>query len=245
MCVLVLSTYAFGFGETNKDDGLEKVVFAVDATWPPMEFINKNKKTVGFSIDMMEAIAKEEGFTPVFITTAWDGIFVGLLNGDYDAILSSVTITEKRKKKIAFSDPYFNAGQILTMRKDLVKGATSLADLKGRKVGAQIGTQGALVVKKHKGVILKTYDELGPAVEELANGTIDGIVADTPLVTEYLLNNKKYKEKFVVIGKAMTQEEYGIATRKGNEVLLQKINNGLAKIKNNGVYKTIEEKWIR
>ena len=81
-----------------------KFVIATDATWPPMEFVNEQKKIVGFDIDLMNAAAKEGGFTVVFKNTAWDGIFAGLEAGKYDAVMSSVTITEERKKTMDFSD---------------------------------------------------------------------------------------------------------------------------------------------
>ena len=74
-----------------------RIVFATDATWPPMEFVNAEKEIVGFSIDFLKAAGKEAGFTPVFKNTAWDGIFAGLAVGKYDAISSSVSITELRK----------------------------------------------------------------------------------------------------------------------------------------------------
>ncbi len=78
------------------------IVFAVDATWPPMEFVNEHKQIVGYSIDYMTAAAKEAGFIPVFKNVAWDGIFAGLAGGNYDAICSSVSITEERKKDHGF-----------------------------------------------------------------------------------------------------------------------------------------------
>ncbi len=74
------------------------IVFATDATWPPMEFVNDQKQVVGYSIAFMTAAGKEAGFTPVFKNTAWDGIFAGLEAKKYDAIVSSVSITDERKK---------------------------------------------------------------------------------------------------------------------------------------------------
>ena len=74
------------------------IVFATHATWPPMEMVNDQKQVVGYSIDYMTAAGKEAGFTPVFKNTAWDGIFAGLSANKYDAIVSSVSITEERKK---------------------------------------------------------------------------------------------------------------------------------------------------
>lgn len=231
----------------SKADGKKDAyVFAVDATWPPMEYVDTaNDEVVGFTIDLVNAIAKAEGFEVKFVISAWDGIFPGLLKGDYDAVSSSVTITEERKKTMAFSDPYFNAGQILAMRKDMASSVSGLGDLTGQEVGAQIGTVGASEVAKYPGVILKTYDALGPAVEELANGTISGIVADTPLIADYLLQNQRYKDLFVTVGEQMTTEEYGIVFDPANTELLEKVNSGLATIKANGTYDKIYAEWIK
>ena len=93
------------------------IVVATDATWPPMERVNANKDIVGFDIDLMNAVAKEAGFKLEYKNIARDGIFAGIAAGKYDAIISSVTITDDRKKTIDFSDPYINAGQILVVQK--------------------------------------------------------------------------------------------------------------------------------
>ena len=224
----------------------KEYVFATDSTWPPMEFINEERELVGFDIDLAKAIAKEENFKMRFISTGWDGIFAGLQNGEYDAIFSAVTITKKRKETMFFSDPYFNAGQLLAIRKQDMATINGLDDLSGKIVGVQIGTSGAFFVEEsYANVILKTYDDLGPAVEELAQGTIDGIVADIPLIVDYLLNNQKYKDRFITVGEPMTNEEYGVAMKKGNTKLRDIINSGLKKIKSNGIYDKIYSKWIK
>src|SRR5690349_24453635 len=75
----------------------KSIKVATDATWPPMEMVDVNKKIVGYDIDFMNAVAKEAGLTVEFKNTAWDGIFAGLDSGQYDAIISSVTITDERK----------------------------------------------------------------------------------------------------------------------------------------------------
>jgi len=118
---------------------IKTITVATDATWPPMEFVDAQKSIVGLDIDFLKAVAKEAGFKVVFKNTAWDGIFAGIEAGKYDAIISSVTITDERKKTMDFSDPYINAGQILVVPKT-TKGVKVLVDLKGKKAGAQIGT---------------------------------------------------------------------------------------------------------
>ena len=223
-----------------------KIVFASDCTFPPMEMVDANKNIVGFDIDMINAAAKAGGFTAEVRNTAWDGIFAGLENGKYDAVLSSVTITDERKKTMDFSLPYINAGQILTVRAD--ETATTLADLKGKKVGAQIGTTGAFEIDKVKDankITEKTYDEIGLAFEDLANGRIDGVVVDNPTAASYALQNDKYKGKLKTVGTPFTEEYYGIAVKKGNQKVLDLINAGLKKVIDSGENKTIEDKWLK
>lgn len=224
-----------------------KITIASDATFPPMEMVDTDKNIVGFDIDLMNAAAKAGGFTVEFKNTAWDGIFAGLDNGKYDAVMSSVTITDERKKTMDFSMPYINAGQILTVRAD-TNGVTTLADLKGKTVGAQIGTTGAFEIDKVKAssnIKEKTYDEIGLAFEDLANGRIDGVVVDNPTAASYALQNDKYKGKLKTVGTPFTEEYYGVAVKKGNAKVLDVINAGLKKVMDAGGNKAIEDKWLK
>jgi polar amino acid transport system substrate-binding protein len=153
----------------------KSIKVATDATWPPMEMVDANKQIVGYDIDFLNAVAKEAGVAVEFKNTAWDGIFAGLDSGQYDAIISSVTITEERKAKYDFTDAYTSIGQILVVPKT-DKTSKTIADLKGKKVGSQIGTTGTIEVKKVVGVESKTYDEIGLAFEDMAAGRIAGVV---------------------------------------------------------------------
>jgi len=222
----------------------EKVyTVATDATWPPMEMVNADKEIVGFDIDFLSAVAKEAGFKVEFKNTAWDGIFAGIAAGKYDAIISSVTITDERKKVMNFSIPYINAGQVLIVPK--TSNAVLISDLKGKKIGAQIGTTGGLEVKKAKGVELKSYDEIGLAFEDMAVGRINGVVCDTPVAAQYALQQDEYKEKFKIVGDVLTTEHYGIAVNKKSEKLLNLIKTGIKAVQAKGIDKQLEEKWLR
>jgi polar amino acid transport system substrate-binding protein len=227
-----------------KKQGPEKIVIATDATWPPMEMVNESKEIVGFDIDLMNAAAKEGKFAVEFRNTAWDGIFAGLEAGEYDAVMSSVTITDERKQTMDFSVPYINAGQILVVRQEL-EGVDKLEQLRGKNVGAQIGTTGAFEVEKAAGVTLKTYDEIGLAFEDLANGRIEAVVCDTPVAAQFALQNENYKCKLKIVGKPFTEEYYGVAVKKGNTKVLEAINKGLEKVLNTDTYAQIEAKWLR
>ena len=221
------------------------IVFAVDATWPPMEFVNQHKQIVGYSIDYMTAAAKEAGFIPVFKNVAWDGIFAGLAGGNYDAICSSVSITKERKTAMDFSIPYYKVRQALVVRK--TSNAKSLADLKGKKVGAQIGTTGYFAIQKVSGVIAKSYDEIGLAMQDLANGNLDGVVCDDPVAANYARQKKGFKDKLKIASIIETGEAeyYGIAVKKGNKEVLDLINKGIKAVKEKGIEKKLIKKWIK
>jgi polar amino acid transport system substrate-binding protein len=122
---------------------------------------------------------------------------------------------------------------------------TVLADLKGQKAGAQIGTTGAFEIKKVEGLELKGYDEIGLAFEDMAAGRIAGVVCDTPVAADYALQKKEYADKFKIVGQPFTDEYYGIVVQKGNKKLLDMINKGIQAVKAKGIDKKIEAKWLR
>lgn len=222
----------------------KSIKVATDATWPPMEMVDANKRIVGYDIDLLRAIAKEAGIAVEFKNTAWDGIFAGLDSGQYDAIISSVTITKERKAKYDFTDAYTSIGQILVVPKTN-KTSKTIADLKGKKVGSQIGTTGAMEVKKVAGVESKTYDEIGLAFEDMAAGRIFGVVCDEPVAAHFALQKKEYKEKFKIVGKPFTKEGYGIVVKKGNKELVAQLNKGIRAVKAKKLDTNIYTKWVK
>ncbi len=217
-----------------------KVRVATDATWPPFESINDQTKQIeGFDIDLFKAVAEKEGLQLEFVNVAFDPLLAGMAQGTYDAAISSITITDDRKKGMLFSDPYYAAGQIVVVRKD----NTSIAgvnDLTGN-VGAQIGTTGAMEVEKVKAATLKTYDDIGLAFQDLMNGQINAVVSDNWLALGYVAKNAN---SLKTAGDMFTSENYGIAVAKDKTDLLAKINSGLAKVKSEGLIQTLSKKWI-
>ncbi len=238
-----IAMVVFGCGKEEKK-AEKKVVIAHDATWPPMEFLDKDKKIVGYSVDYTDAIAKEAGFTVEHKNVAWDGIFAGLANGKYDMIASSVSITEERKEQFDFTTPYFEVKQGVILPADST--AKSLADLKGKTVGGQLGTTGVFVAKKNGEVIPKEFDEVGLAVEALFTGRIDAAICDDVTAYDYVLNNEKYAGKLKVgfVVEADEKEYYGFVVKKGNKELLDLLNKGIEAVKAKGIEKELREKWI-
>jgi len=242
---LVLVGTVWAGGQAEDVEGPRTITVATDATWPPMEFINTDQEIVGFDIDLMNAIADAAGFEVEFQNTAWDGIFAGLANGDYDAVISSVTITEERQRTMDFSTPYVNAGQVLIVSQDAPAGWTTLDDLAGESVGAQIGTTGAIEIDNNGNVELRTYDEIGLAIEDLAQGRIAGVVADAPIAADFVLQNENYRDSLQIVGEPFTDEYYGVAVRKGNDEVLALVNEGLEVVLNDGTVEELQDKWLR
>lgn len=219
------------------------IVIAQDATWPPMEFVDDSKQIVGFSTEFMKAAAKEGGFVAEFKNVAWDGIFAGLDAGKYDAVCSSVTVTDERKVTMDFSIPYFQVRQALVVPKSVT--AKSIEEMRGKTLGGQIGTTGYFAVKKVTGVNSKSYDEIGLAMEDLFNGRIDGVVCDDPVAAQYALQKAEYAAKLKIAAVLDTGDEfYGVAVKKGNKEVLDLINKGIKAVQEKGIDKDLRARWI-
>jgi polar amino acid transport system substrate-binding protein len=239
IAVVLLALFCLTGNALAKD-----VVFAVDATYPPMEMVDAEKNIIGFGPEIVAAMGKAAGFNPVIQNTAWDGIFAGLAAGKYDAIASSVSITDERKQAMDFSEPYFEVKQgVITAKGAPIK---TVEDLKGKTIASQIGTTGFFVCQKIEGATVKSYDEIGLAVEDLFNGRLDAVIADDSVASNYALQDEKYSQKLALafLITSDTPEYLGFAVNKGNKEIVDLINTGLAAIKANGEYDKIYAKWF-
>ena len=215
-----------------------------DAAYAPFESQNEKGEIVGFDIEVVQAIAKKAGFEVKFVNTPWEGIFNALGQGDRDMVVSAVTITEERKGTMDFSDPYFDAVQLIAV-KDGSKVAR-FADLKKLKVGVQTGTTGDEAVTKLLGktsTAIKRFESTPLALKELEAGGVDAVVADNGVVVHYVANNPGGKFK-TVSDAEFVPEQYGIALKKGNAELLAKVNEGLKAIKADGSFDQIHTMYF-
>lgn len=237
--VVTLLAGLLGFTSCGSSTPL-KIRVATDATWAPFEYVNSDTNQIeGFDIDLLNAIATKENLDIEYVNVAFDALLAGMAQGMYDCAISSITITTDRAKDMLFSDPYFAAGQIITVRKDN-NTVTSKDNLKGQ-VGAQLGTTGAMEVEKMSGVTLKTYDDIGLAFQDLMNGQIVAVVCDNPVALGYVGKNS---EKLKIIGTTFTDENYGIAVAKGKTDLLAKLNAGIKAVISEGLITTLSKKWL-
>jgi len=219
-------------------------VVGTDAAYAPFESQNEKGEIVGFDIEVVQAVAAKAGIEVKFVNTPWEGIFNALGQGDRDMVVSAVTITEERKGTMDFSDPYFDAQQLIAVKE--TSKVAKFADLKRLKVGVQTGTTGDEAVSKLLGKTstnIKRFESTPLALKELEAGGVDAVVADNGVIIHYVANNPGGKFK-TVADKDFVPEQYGIALKKGNTELLAKINKGLAEIKADGSYDAIFSKYF-
>jgi len=234
--IILISILLTGCGGSK-----DKVVVVMDATWPPFEFLDEStKEIIGFDVDLMNAIAEKAGFEVEYQNVSWDPLLAGMATCQYDAAISAMTITEERAKQFLFSNPYFAAGQIVTVRIDETE-ITGKDTLTGHVVGAQLGTTGD-IESKNMGLETKAYDDIGLAFQDLMNGQIDAVIADNPLALSYVGKNA---EKLKTVGEVFTDENYGIAVCNTKADLVEKINTALAALQADGTVDKLVEKWLK
>lgn len=230
-----------GGAATEEAAELGTVVVGTNAEYPPFEFVDDSGEIAGFDAELMDAIAAEAGFEYEFVNTRWDGIFVALASGEFDAVISAATITAERAEMVNFSDPYFNAGQRITVR----AGESEISgpdDLAGRPVGVQTGTTGDIWLTEETDAEVVRYDENTLAFQALANGDVDAAVADGPTAVDIVQANPEMDLQ--VLDGAYTDEEYGIAVNPERDDVLEAINEGLAAVMASGKYDEIYDKYF-
>ncbi|MBP6115078.1 MAG: basic amino acid ABC transporter substrate-binding protein [Neisseriaceae bacterium] len=219
---------------------------AVDATYAPFEYQNEKGEIVGFSKDLLQAIADEAGVQLVFKSSPWEGIFATLDRGDSDIVLASVTITPEREQVMAFSDPYFEATQMIAVPEGNTD-INGLADLKDKTVSVQTGTTGDLVMQDVQGktsTLIKRLDSLPLALKELMAGGVAATVGDNGVVQNFITHNPDAKMR-TMIDEGFEKEHYGFAVKLGRDDLVEELNDGLQAIRNNGTYDRIHETWFK
>ncbi|MDC7246431.1 MAG: basic amino acid ABC transporter substrate-binding protein [Sphaerochaetaceae bacterium] len=237
LALCVTTIFAQGGKET------EGYVIGSDCTWPPLEYVDENGDIVGFEIDLVAAISDYSGVPLKIKNVAWDGIFAGLSNGAYDAVVSGVTILEERKKAMDFTIPVLEITQSILVQSSQTE-ISSTADLAGKTVGVQIGTTGQFALESINGVTIKSYDEIGLAVQDLLNDNLDAVVADSIIASDFVLANENYKGKLTVTGDlGGDKEQIGFAVKKGDTELLELLNDGIKAMMDDGTVDELKAKY--
>lgn len=217
-----------------------KILVGIDATFPPMEYTNENNELVGFDVDLMKNVAEELGTTVEFKTVSWDDIFNELEAGQLDMIASSVSITDERKERFIFSEPYLNAGQVLITRStEEMIGKTE--DLSGKKVGVQRGTTNEEEAAKYTtDDLIIRYDDFQEAANDLVSGEVDVILSDLPGAKGIVTEHPELK----IASDPFTNDFYGIPFKKDNIQLRDSVNRALDSLRQKGILNSLKEKWL-
>lgn len=218
------------------EDGTLRV--GSDINFAPFEFIEDGQEK-GFDVDLMNEIAERLGLEVEYVNTGFDNIFTQLAGGEFDAVISAVTITEERKQTIAFSRPYFQANQALVTTKD--SGIEGVADLAGKDVGTQAGTTGLDYAKEHfTDAEIVEFPDAPAGFTAMAAGQVDAMFIDVPVAVEQVEGN----DEFVLAEEVGTNEEYGIGVQQDNDALREAIDEALEDIIADGTYAEIYEQWF-
>jgi glutamine transport system substrate-binding protein len=232
-------------GQNEGAADAKKLVVGTNATFPPFEMQESGEFT-GFDMDLIRAIGEVQGYEVEIQHMDFKALVPSVQNGKIDAAIAGMSITPERMESVDFTESYFDAGLIIAVHKDN-QDIKSTEDLKGKKLAAQNGTIGAAYceeVKKADGSTEnRIFDDIGAAFMELEKGGVDAVVNDHP-VTAYYLKTATDTNAVMVGDIFSADDQYGIAVKKGNTELLNLLNEGLAKIKENGTYDEIYSKWF-
>lgn len=221
-----------------------KLTVCTHLPYAPFQYPDETGKIVGFDVDMMDLLAKKLGVTQAIVDTPFEGIKSGqdTATGKCDISAAAMSITDERKTAILFSDGYFNATQALLVRADAP--VNSLADLKGKKLGAQAATTGLDYANKQKaanGYSIVEYQDLASQTQALLTGQVDAAINDLPVWSDAV---KKNPGKAVVGPQFDTGDVYGFGMKLGNNALKAQVDEVIKTAKADGTYNMLFKKWI-
>ena len=224
--------------EIAKENGY--ITFATEGTYAPYSFHDENDKLTGFDIEVATAVADKLGLEAKFTETQWDGIIAGLDAGKYDAIANQVSITDERKQKYLFSDPYtYVYGVVIVNEKNT--DINSFEDLKGKDVALTVTSNWAELAESYGGKIVST-NGFSESIQLVIQGRADATVNDNVTFLDYKSNQPDAKAKVVATSEDAT--ESAILIRKDDSDLQEAVNSALKEIREDGTLKSISEKYF-
>ncbi len=227
----------------------KKVRIGVEGAYPPFSYVEPSGELAGFDIDIAKALGKAMGVEITLVAQDWDGIIPALLAKKYDAIIASMSITAERKKKVAFSNKYYQTPAKFVCKKGTMKDFSREA-IKGKSVGVQRATihDKYLTDNYGKDVTVKRYGTQDEAYLDIVAGRIDMLLADSVALSDGFLKKKEGKD-YQFIGPDLTDKKWfgdgaGIAIRKQDKDLVALFNKAIDTIRADGTYKAIQDKYF-
>ena len=223
----------------------EEVKFVTNAAYPPFEFVDENNEMQGFDLDLARALCDVAALQCSFHNQSFDSLIPSLKFRRYHAAIAAMDITPERAKQVDFSDIYYENSAVFVAPTGKFD---SIDDLKDKTVGVQNGTSHQKYIQdklESEGLEARPYQSVQDALLDMTNGRLNAVFADTAVVGEWLGNNDGY----AVLGERITDDNYfgtgfGIAVTKGNQELLDQLNQGLSELKANGSYDHLYQKYF-
>jgi arginine/ornithine transport system substrate-binding protein len=248
LTALIIIGILFSAGNVFSKDW-KKIRIGVEGAYPPFSFVTPEGKLDGFDIDIAKAIAKAAGVEVELVAQDWDGIIPALLAKKYDCIIASMSITEERKKKVAFSDKYYNTPARFVAKKGSIK-KFSRDVIKGKSIGVQRATihDKYLTDNYGKDVKVKRYSTQDEVYLDLTSGRLDLFLSDSIAASDGFLQKKEGKD-FEFVGPELTDKKWfgdgaGIAVRKQDTDLVILLNKAIQTIRADGTYQKIQDKYF-
>lgn len=216
----------------------EKIYVGTNAEFPPFEYL-ENGEIKGFDMELVNEIGKILDADIKIVDMAFDGLLPALQMKKVDLVIAGMTANEERMKTVSFTQPYYTASQVIIVKEgnDSIK---SFNDLKGKKVGVMLGFTGDMVVSEIEGVKIERFNAAYAGIMALQAGKVEAVVLDSEPAKNYVAQNKG----LVLADADAEQEEYAIAVRKNDKVLLEKVEKALKEIKENGTYDKLLQKYF-
>ncbi len=242
-CIVTIALLApaavFAVGQQEAADTIS---FAGSGGYPPFNYFTEDGSTViGFDVDVASEIAERLGKELNYVTTSWDGIIEGLRAGRYEGILGSMGITPARQERVNFSTPYYYSGPQLIVRED--SGISGPEDLDENSVIGLVTGTTFEDDANNLGVRVSLYEDDNQTLMELINGRVDGVLTDR-IVGLNAISALPRGDELILVGSVLRTERMGVALRLGDDDLLERVNQALAGMRDDGTMTAISEKWF-
>lgn len=239
-CVLSLAACGSKKDEGSTEEGKkEELVMATNAEFPPYEYYDGDE-IVGIDAEFAAAIAGKLGMELKIEDMAFDSIIPAVQSGKADLGAAGMTVTDERKTQVDFSDTYYTGRQVIIVTED--SAIASPDDLEGKKIGVQQGTTGDIYTTDDYGdENIDRYNKGMEAVQALQQGKVDAVVIDDQPAQTFVEENEGLK----ILETEYVEEDYALALKKGNDELLQKVNDAIKALKEDGTFDEIVAKYIK
>ena len=220
----------------------DKYIIASDSSFAPFVFQNDSNQYTGIDMELIKAIAKDQGFTVEVTNPGFDAAINSVQTGQADGIIAGMSVTDARKKTFDYSDPYYTANSILAVKDS--SNIKSYEELKGKTVGVKTGTASQTFLEENKskyGYSIKTFSDAASMYDSLNTGSVAAVMDDEPVVKYAIKQGKNLKTPI----EGTPSGQVAFAVKKGsNPELIEMFNNGLANLKESGKYQEILDKYL-